>query len=273
MILKAKIGVLKRALIGIFHNIFQKYPTPPNSIRNEFIGESHEKRPIELFRLGKESEKILWVAGIHGNEVGTVKLAYKILCWLASQYFENLSLYIIPCLNPDGYELAKKNPDYLSNGRIGRFNKRGVDLNRNFDTPSFQKKSMWSHGKNYSLKTEVYCGEHGNSEPETTALINFIKNENIKTLFMLHNAGCDVMGNKNALSQKITRLYGEKTGFRYVDEDEWKTFGQTGTAKEWCDLNDVAYIEIEGSTRWGSDWNRQKEAIEAVLVLLNSGLY
>ena len=29
--------------------------------------------------------------------------------------------------------------------------------------------------------------------------------------------------------------------------------------KEWCDLNNIAYIEIEGSTRWGSDWKKQKE--------------
>lgn len=272
MLLKAKIGVLKRAIIGIFHNVFENYPTLPSSVQHESIGQSHEKRPIKLFRLEKGSRKILFAAGIHGNEVGTVKLAYKMLRWLTSQHFENLSLYIVPCLNPDGFELARKNPDYFSGGRIGRFNKRGVDLNRNFDTPSFRKKSVWSHGKNYSKKTEVSCGEHGNSEPEIAALTNFIENENIKILFMLHNAGRDVQGNKNALSQKITRLYGEKAGFRYVNEDEWKTLGQTGTSKEWCEQNNIAQIEIEGSTRWGCDWNRQKGAIEAVLTALNGGL-
>lgn len=85
---------------------------------------------------------------------------------------------------------------------------------------------------------------------------------------MFHNAGKDVMGNRNELSQKLTKLYCQKTGFRYVSEQNWAALKQTGTAKEWCDINKIAYVEIEGSTRWASDWSKQKKAIESTLFFL-----
>lgn len=265
--IKKQLGYLKRGIYGYIQDKLEKTPPIPSSLQPFSIGESVKKQKIQCYKIGNGPVEILYAFGIHGNEVGTVKLAHHFLNWAQSNQFKlnKYSLYVIPCLNPDGYGLAQEKPDYLKGGRIGRFNANNVDLNRNFDTPSFKQKSIWSFGQNYTENIEVFCGNHGNSEPEIIALTKLIKNKKIPILFMFHNADKDVMGNKNKLSVKLTAIYSQKTGFRHVKEEEWKVLKQTGTAKEWCDLHNIAYIEVEGSTRWGSDWKKQNKAIEATI--------
>lgn len=269
--IKKKLGYIKRGILGYVQNKVEKTSHIPSSLRHFSIGESVKKQKIECYQIGNGKIKILYAFCIHGNETGTVKLAHHFLDW-AHNHTDKLndySLYIIPCLNPDGFKLARKNPDYFNGGKIGRFNANNVDLNRNFDTPSFKRNSIWSFGKNYTEHLDVFCGYSGNSEPEIKALTELIKDKKIQILFMFHNAGNDVMGNKNKLSQELTKLYSQKTGFRHVKDEEWAVLKQTGTAKEWCDLHNIAYIEVEGATRWGSDWNKQKQALEATLFANN----
>ncbi|MFA6549950.1 MAG: M14 family zinc carboxypeptidase [Candidatus Gracilibacteria bacterium] len=269
--LKRKLGYIKRGIFGFFQNDFNQPPSPQPEIISFTIGESVKENPIKCFQIGNGENKLLYAFGIHGNEVGTIKLAYHFLNWAYSsrQQLQNCTLFVIPCLNPDGYKLACINPEYFKGGKTGRFNANNVDLNRNFDTPSFKQKSEWSFGKDYSEKEDVYCGKYGCSEPETKALTEFVKKEKIQSLFMFHNAGKDVMANAEQSAQKLAKIYSEKTGFRFVKKGHWKELQQTGTAAEWCDINHIAYVEIEGSTRWGSDWNKQKEAIKATLFANN----
>ena len=282
-IIRKKLGFFKRGILGFFQNKMEKFvphsnahpntlqfphtnihtlPHPPELNLFE-IGRSVKNKPIRCFQIGSGKTKLLYAFGIHGNEVGTVKLAGHFLKWINEHLNElnKITLFIVPCLNPDGFSLALQNPDYFSGGKIGRLNANNVDLNRNFATKTFQKESVWY----FSEKIKVYCGEHGNSEPETKALTGFIEKNDIKILFMFHNAGKEVMGNKNTLSQKLTKLFCEKSGFHYVSDEDWAKLNQTGTAKEWCDEKNIAYIEVEGSARWGSDWKNQKEAIISVM--------
>lgn len=270
--LKKQLGYVKRGLIGFFQNNFSKTPKIPANLTPKTLGKSVNNELINCYELGNGSIKILYAFGIHGNEVGTVKLAYHLLNWVKDQkeLLKSFKIFVLPCLNTDGYKLAQKNPKYFRGGKTGRFNSHNVDLNRNFPTPNFQKKSVWSFGKNFSESSEVYCGEVGNSEPEIKALTNFIENEKIKILFVFHNAGREVMGNKNDLSQKITKIFCEKTDFKYVSNKEWAVLKQTGTAKEWCDIHKIAYVEVEGSTRWGSDWKKQKNAIRLTLEFIKT---
>lgn len=270
--IKNRLGVIKRGIFGIIQDNLEKIPSPLESIHKFKIGESRKSQPIYCYQLGKGNCKLLFVSAIHGNEVGTVKLAYHLINW-AYRNMEKLkesTLFIIPCLNPDGYASALKNPDYFHGGQIGRFNSNDVDLNRNFDTPSFQSRSVWSFGKNFKENIPVFCGDKGNPEPEIAALTKFIIDNRIKVLFIFHNAGREVMGNNNTLSQKLIEIYSQKTGFKCVKDKDWQKLGQTGTAKEWCELNDVAYVETESSTRWGSDWKKQKEAIMSAIFTINT---
>lgn len=65
---------------------------------------------------------ILFIGGVHGDEPEGVRLAEDLLDWLKRTSAKHLKypFLVIPCLNPDGYKLNR------------RENGRGVDLNRNF---------------------------------------------------------------------------------------------------------------------------------------------
>jgi len=263
--MRKALGKLKRGLIGIVHTVFEQTPKPPETPPH-ILGQSVEGRDIVAYQLGRGPKKVLFVSGMHGNEVGTVKLAYHLI-----QFFKKpleFTLYIVPCLNPDGHALALKHPNFLNDGRTGRFNAHGVDLNRNFPTKSFQPSSHWTHGKNYQELTAVFGGETGGSEPEIKALTNFIRKEKIGVYFGFHSAGRDVMGNNLPLAQELAHTFYMATAYRFSPPEEWLALKQTGTTKEWCEEQNIAYVEIEASVRWGSDWRNQKPGISACLELL-----
>jgi len=291
-------GTIYRGLIGRSHNAFDQAPEINKDVENFVIGKSEEGREIRVYKIGSQSmrsldssdsalpagvardklKKILFVAGIHGNEVGTVKLAGNIINYffnvtpsfssdesdLKAGVTKDHTLYVIPCLNPDGYERALKNPDYAHRGRVGRNNSRGVDLNRNFLTQNFQKNSEWGFGRNYGdEKIAAYCGEFGGSERETQALIKFIKQENIQNLIMLHNAGKDVVYNSgDQVAKKWAEIYNKFTKFKIRTD-----LNYSGGVAEWAKENNIHYLTVEGSSRWGSDWKKQKRAIEEILMI------
>lgn len=268
MRIKRALGNVKRAISGIILNNFDKLPL--NRRQGFDIGASAGGRRLECLRVGSGKFAILFVSGIHGNEVGTVKLARNLINWLegSEDRYRDFSFYIVPCLNPDGFEQACKNPDYFNGGSVGRFNANGVDINRNFETPNFQSNSFWAKGKNYREKTPVFAGDHANSEPEIKSITKLIKEKNINLVVAFHNAGGDVIGNTIEPSPCLAKTYCNVCGFKYETNEEWNKTLRTGTFKEWTELHNIPFIEIEGSSRWGSDWNRQKPGIMKILEIL-----
>lgn len=223
------------------------------------------------YEIGMGDYNVLFLSCIHGNEVGGAKLTSHLANWLNKniEQFPNLKIFIIPVLNPDGYEEALSHPDYLNWGRIGRFNTRNVDMNRNFDTKSFSTHSIWSRGNKYQEREEVYCGEHGNSEPEIQALTTFLFTKNVKLWFSYHSVGADMITARDPLSEQIGKIYSNTSGFRLDSHHVWLKYDQTGTAKEWSEEHGISFIEVENSNRYGSDWKVQKNGIAASLKYLN----
>ncbi len=263
---------LIRGFQGWLINHVDRTPELPVGLKGETIGKTVNGQSITAYKVGKGKRHVLIVGGTHANEVGAIKLSYHLLTWLNNNNarFPNLSFTIIPCLNVDSYQTALVHPDYLNGGRIGRFNSHNVDLNRNFPTKSWQSETVWKHGYHYQEQTVVQAGEQPGSEPEMKALLNYIKNNPVIAYYALHCAGADVMGNNTDLSQQLVKSFAKISHFRYFSEKEWQELGETGTAKEWCDENKIAYIEIEGSNRWSSDWSVQKEALLETFHLLDN---
>ncbi len=261
---------LRRSLKSIFQDKSDKIPNISVNIERNIIGKSINWSDIMCYKIWEWNIKILYVSWIHWNEVWTIKLAYNLINWLYENIIklDNYCIYIMPCLNVDWYDLAIKNPDYFNWWKIWRFNSNNVDLNRNFDTKSFKEKSIRSFWKEYSESVEVFCWKSWNSEAETKILTNFIIKNNISVLFMFHNAWNDVMWNNTELSKKLSKTYSDNTWFKLLTEEYWNTLKQTWTAKEWCDENDITYLEIEWSSRYWSDWKVQKNAIEETLFML-----
>uniref|UniRef100_A0A1I7VAK1 Peptidase_M14 domain-containing protein n=1 Tax=Loa loa TaxID=7209 RepID=A0A1I7VAK1_LOALO len=131
-----------------------------NIVTVKSIGSTAEKRIIYGVKLGTKdsnSKPVIWIdAGIHAREWAAVHTALYLIKQLITEYYSNpkiaeylkrFDIYIYPCLNPDGYEYTRSQPNDPSI-RLWRKNRgtrkyylwengkklycRGVDLNRNF---------------------------------------------------------------------------------------------------------------------------------------------
>ncbi len=271
--IKKSAGKLKRGVQGVIQSM-ENVPHISPSLTCFPIGKACTGAEITALTIGSGETKVCLVFAIHGNEIGTVKLAHHLIDYVKmhSKEFDDLTIHIVPSLNVDGYTSARKFPDYLNGGRIGRFNSNNVDLNRNFPVRSFLSSSVWSFGKEYSESVEVFCGNEGNSEPETKAITKFIETERVDFVYSFHNSGRDLLAGKTELSQRIMNMYAKETGYKILPEEEWLNLRQTGTFKEWCDERSISFLEVEGATRWGSDWKRQKNALIESLGYLNRSI-
>ncbi len=94
----------------------------------EGIGTSTNGKPIHMHRFGVGEHAILFIGGIHyGYAPSSVTLANQVVSYYQENPEEipdNVSLYIIPNMNPDSVVNAGQ--------RDGRFNANNVDLNRNW---------------------------------------------------------------------------------------------------------------------------------------------
>lgn len=261
--LKGLAGDIYRGFQGVYQDRRDHKVIVPDGLKEIIIGESVEGRELFAYQFGEQANiKILFMGGIHGNEIGTIKLMYKLIGHLVRNRYLGLKIFVLPCLNPDGMALALEQPDYFGGGRPGRLNSNGVDLNRNFEVQSFETENYWYFGNEY---VSVSCGNKPFSEPESRALADFLKQEDISIIYSFHSRGREVMGSCDKLAQTLTRNFVEKSAYRYIDDEQWRRMQQTGTLKEWCEKKGIAYIEVESSTRWGSDWKNQKDAIISAL--------
>ena len=118
----------------------------------------------------------------------------------------NVTLYIIPCANPDGAEAG-------TDAVYGRMNGNGVDLNRNWD---YQWQMTATHGTR-----PVSAGAYAFSEPETVALRDFIFERNITAAIFYHSAmgkifsGADREG---SATFELAKMMSEVTGYPHALE-------------------------------------------------------
>ncbi|MCM8798465.1 MAG: M14 family metallocarboxypeptidase, partial [Candidatus Omnitrophica bacterium] len=130
-------------VLSDFEELAKTYPDLAESVN---LGSSFEGRKIFALRITKVKEgkaKILLSGGIHAREwlgVETARLLAKYILEDYPQdkkvkdYLEQSEVWIVPIVNPDGFEydrntqaLWRKNRRPIENSGIG------VDLNRNFD--------------------------------------------------------------------------------------------------------------------------------------------
>jgi carboxypeptidase T len=95
-------------------------------------------------------------------------------------FVDSTDLWIVPVVNPDGYQHTWAADRYWRKNRRGGF---GVDLNRNFSV-------AWGGAGSSGLKrSDTYRGDKPFSEPETTALRSLVKREGIRAHVDLHAYG------------------------------------------------------------------------------------
>ncbi|MDD7804501.1 MAG: M14 family metallopeptidase [Endozoicomonas sp. (ex Botrylloides leachii)] len=169
----------------------------PNLIRLESIGETWEGRHIMMVTISQdvayanEKPAMLYTGTIHAREWIGIELATTFVKHIIKNYkndprilkaITRNTLYMVPCLNPDGFEYSRRHFSFWRKNRRdngdGTF---GVDLNRNFAV-RFRK------GTDPSSNT--YGGPEAFSEPETRAIKTFVDNhKNITIALDYHSQG------------------------------------------------------------------------------------
>lgn len=172
------------------------------------IGRSRRGRSLRLTVLGDGPVAVLFLASIHGSEPAGTPLLERFEEYLLArpELLAERRALILARVNPDG--LAR-------GGRRGRFNARGIDLNRNFPAANFQGRRG---------------GATALSEPESQALFDLIEEEKPARFISIHQPlSCvDYDGPGRALAKAMSEACGlrlHKLGGRpgslgsYVGED------------------------------------------------------
>ncbi|XP_076849859.1 carboxypeptidase M [Brachyhypopomus gauderio] len=143
------------------------------------IGRSVEGRELWVLILGQHPREhrpgipeFKYVGNMHGNEVVGRVLLLQLIDHLTQSYLRDpfvtrllnsTRIHILPSMNPDGFEAATRDCLYSQ----GRFNKNGVDLNRNFP--------------------DAFSGNSGQvREKEVVAVMEWIQNETFVLSANLH---------------------------------------------------------------------------------------
>lgn len=166
----------------------------PSIVTLEVIGQTYEGRDLNLIKLCQDScgnNPIIFIdCGIHAREWISPAMCLYIIQELAenaanAEMLNKTDWYIIPVLNPDGYEFSHTDVRmWRKTRRIGT-NCNGVDGNRNFDF------HWMGDGASSNECSEVYAGPSAFSESEISAFRDVVENliPNIKLYLAIHSYG------------------------------------------------------------------------------------
>jgi len=206
--------------IGEPYDVYHSFDEPITGIRAQLrsinatyshiaqlktVGHSIQKRPMLVMRLTNEKIKedkpqVLFVGTHHAREWVATEVSMRLIKYLTANYgtdarvtdlLDSVEVWVMPVGNPDGYQYT------FTNERLWRKNLRdndgdgqvtladGVDINRNFA-------AHWGlddEGSSPNPSSATYRGTAPNSEPETQALVDFIKSQDFKFILSYHTSG------------------------------------------------------------------------------------
>ena len=185
-------------LVSVLDQLTAAYPQFVSAKAS--IGQSLQGRDLWMIRVSDnpgvdEPEPEMRIDCLHhAREPQGMQTTIYFLCYLLEEYgsdplatylLDERELYVVPCVNPDGYEFNRQQSP--GGGGLWRKNRRnngggsvGVDLNRNYP---FQWGGAGSSG---SSTSETYRGPSPASEPEVQAMIQFIDGREFETALSVH---------------------------------------------------------------------------------------
>ena len=120
--------------------------------------------------------KILLIGGIHGDEQTASAIVFKWLGEMQKNSVQEFQWKIAPIVNPDGLLAPKPR----------RVNAHGVDLNRNFPTPDWQKEAPAYWSRVTRSDPRRYPGKAPISEPESRWVYDTIEKYKPDVVISVH---------------------------------------------------------------------------------------
>ncbi|HZO30786.1 MAG TPA: M14 family metallopeptidase [Chloroflexota bacterium] len=233
------------------------------------IGRSILDTPIRAIRLGTGPVRLALMGSIHGgwerNTERLVLTAYEHFLANPGEIPSALSLFVVPTSNPDGLA-AGSGPD-------AAWNSRGVDLNRNFDTPNWSQDTFGRPGGRYG-PTGTRKGAGGTapfSEPETRVIRDFVLQHKIGAVISYHSGIVSVSARDGGggIGEPLAQEMAAITGYPYLAV--WTAYKLTGQFMDWLDGVGVKGVEVDLPNQQSIDWEQNLAAIKAVMAALAAG--
>lgn len=225
------------------------------------IGKSVLGRPILALKIGVNDNAVLYAGGFHGSERLTVLtnlLFIEDFCnslrnntdfsiSSARNAIFNKSIIVVPCVNPDGYEISLngtatagelaesiKKINAGNDIKYWNANANGIDINHNFDAGFEKMKQIEKNAGITSPSPRRFGGTTPNSEPETKALVDLVEKNNVIELLAWHSQGEEIYWqygeNTPEKSYQLARLFSTASGYRVATPAE--SAGHAGF-KDW----------------------------------------
>ena len=223
------------------------------------IGKSLLGREIPALSIGSPAGAVCFVGATHGLEWLTTTLLIKFCHTLAhslesggqlsdidtARALKTRALSIVPCLNPDGVEIAlggsagEYSPlvEKLSGGnpeKVWQANAAGVDLNHNFDAGWMTLKQMEIDAGITSPAPTRFGGVHPHSEPESIAITTFCLNTRPRALYSFHSQGEEIYWqygkNTPTRSKTMAQILSSSSGYTLAKPTE---LASHGGLKDW----------------------------------------
>jgi protein MpaA len=146
--------------------------------------------------------RVLVIGGIHGDELSSTAL---VLHWIgaAMETPSNIHWRFVPLMNPDGMLVNKPT----------RMNANGVDLNRNFPTPNWDKEAPIYWNQRTKSDPRRYPGAKALSEPESKWLFDEMERWKPNLIVSVHAPyGLLDFDGPTVAPQRLGRLYLDQVG-------------------------------------------------------------
>lgn len=218
------------------------------------IGESVMEKKIICIKLGDGPKKLFVNGAHHGLEYLTAAFILRFLRAYARAYtngcdflgydverlFREATIYAVPMVNPDGVDIAVNGIDITNSyhrklismvgihsfNRVWQANANGVDINHNYN-------AGWRVVETRPCPSK-YSGPYSESEPETKAVVQFVRDMGFDMLLAFHSQGGEIYydfdGKESAGAAKIAQDMAEVSGYRVSVPEGTAAFGG---CKDW----------------------------------------
>lgn len=246
----------------------------PGNPAEATIGTSVNGNPIEAYHYGTGSNEILFIGDIHGGYTpGAALLAQQAVDYFASTpdaIPSNVSVTIIPVLNPDGLASTVGTttgtftqaaiPASVATQIAGRFNANKVDLNRNFDC-DWQPTAKWNG-------MTVSGGSAAFSEPESQAVQGYIESHKPAAVVVWYAAAGGVYASSCGsapLAQTLALTKAYAAAAHYTEHEAYTSNPIPGDLTNWLAKIGTPAISVLLTSRTASDFANNLAGIKAVL--------